>query len=125
MLLHPHRRHVFYLWHLWRTDLQHRCGCNGDSELVPSDSDPPDLGPESLTDAQQHAGEAMEVDGASVADPRDSKRLKRGARLPDAPSLPAERSFVSGVLDGCSNQEQKRFAAAYRKWIDAVIGQQR
>lgn len=111
------RRHVFYLWHLWRRDLQPRCSCNGDAEPV---SDPPELAPQSL------AGEAMEVEGAALPDPRDSKRLKRGGvRLPDPPSLASEGSFVSGVLDSCCNHEQKRFAAAYQKWIDAVIGQQR
>lgn len=80
--------------------------------------------PQSLAD-EEHAGEAMEVEGAALPEPRDSKRLKRGVRLPDPPSLSSERSFVSDVLDSCCNHEQKRFAAAYEKWIDAVVGQRR
>lgn len=67
----------------------------------------------------------MEEEGAAPPDPRDSKRLKRGVAPPDPPSLASERSFVSGVLDGCCDREQKRFAAAYQKWIDAVVGQRR
>lgn len=62
----------------------------------------------------------MEVDDASLPDPRGSKRLKRGA----PPALPAEHGFVSGILDSCSNPEQRRFALAYRKWLDTVIGHQ-
>lgn len=120
MFLRLRRRHVFYLWHLWRRDLQHRCSCNGDA-----DSDPQGLGPQSPVNKQQHAGEAMEVEGAALPDPRDSKRLKRGVRLRDPPSLASEHSFVSGLLNSCCNHEQKRLAAAYRKWIDTVIGQQR
>lgn len=121
MFLRLRRRHVFYLWHLWRRDLQHRCSCNGDAS---GDSDLPALGPQRLVNKQQHAGEAMEVEGA-LPDPCDSKRLKRGVRLPDPPSLTSEYGFVSGVLDSCCNPEQKRFAAAYKKWIDTVIGEQR
>uniref|UniRef100_A0A3B4U050 Protein prenyltransferase alpha subunit repeat containing 1 n=1 Tax=Seriola dumerili TaxID=41447 RepID=A0A3B4U050_SERDU len=73
---------------------------------------------------QRHVSEPMEVDRASLPDPRDSKRLKRGVQLPAPPTLPSEHSFVSGVLDRCSNPEQRRFALAYRKWLDTVIGQQ-
>lgn len=55
---------------------------------------------------------------------RDTKRLKRGPTPPcPAPSLPAEDAFVSGVLASCLSPEQRRFAAAYRKWLDSVIGQ--
>lgn len=120
MFLRPRRRHVFYLWHLWRRQLPQGCSCNGAAEPAPAPPPPP-LAPQ----PPQHAGEAMELEGAALPDPRDSKRLKRGARPPDPPSLASECSFVSGVLDGCCNHEQKRFAAAYRKWIHSVIGQQR
>lgn len=114
------RRHVFYLWHLWRRDLQHGCSCNGDASC---DSDPQELSPRSL--ASKHASEAMEVEGAALPHPHDSKRLKRGLHPPAPPSLASEHSFASGVLDSCCNHEQKRFAAAYKKWIDAAMGQQR
>lgn len=67
----------------------------------------------------------MEVEGTSLPDPHDSKRLKTGVPLPDPPSLTSEYSFVSGVLDSCCNHEQKRFAAAYKKWIDTIVNQQR
>lgn len=73
---------------------------------------------------QKHAREAMEVDGASLPDPRDSKRLKRGILLPEPPALSSEHSFVSGILDNCCNPEQRRFALEYKKWIDAIVGQQ-
>lgn len=123
----PHRRHVFYLWHLWRRDLQHRCSCNGDAEAVyaSSDSDLQVVGLQSHVNGQPCTGDAMEVEGTSLPDPHDSKRLKRGVPLPDPPSLTSEYSFVSGVLDSCCNHEQKGFAAAYKKWICTVIDQQR
>eukprot|EP00064_Thunnus_orientalis_P006907 superscaffoldBa00000742_g6926 len=60
----------------------------------------------------------MEVDGMSLPDSHDSKRLKRGACHP---TLPSEHSFVNGILDSCCNPEQRRFALAYRKWLDTVI----
>lgn len=117
---------MFYLWHLWRRDLQHHCSCNGDAETAytSGDSDLQAVAPQSHVNGQQRAGEAMEVEGMSLPDPRGSKRLKRGAPLPDPPSLTSEYSFVSGVLDSCCNHEQKRFATAYKKWIDTVIDQQ-
>ncbi|XP_056233173.1 protein prenyltransferase alpha subunit repeat-containing protein 1 [Seriola aureovittata] len=131
--LWSHRRHVFYLWHDWRMDHQHHCSSNGGSQSVHlSDSDP-DLteggaqscaGRGDSVNGQRHVSEPMEVDRASLPDPRDSKRLKRGVQLPAPPTLPSEHSFVSGVLDRCSNPEQRRFALAYRKWLDTVIGQQ-
>lgn len=66
----------------------------------------------------------MEVDGLSLPDPRDSKRLKRGVLLPSTAALLSEHSFVTGILDICRNAEQRRFALAYRKWLDTVIGQE-
>lgn len=118
---------MFYLWHLWRRDLQHHCSCNGDAEAayVSSDSDLQAVGLQSHVNGQLRADEAMEVEGTSLPVPHDSKRLKRGVPLPDPPSLTSEYSFVSGVLDSCCNHEQKRFAAAYKKWIDTIINQQR
>lgn len=123
----PPRRHVFYLWHLWRRDLEHHCSCNGDAEAVyaSSDSDLQAVGLQSHVNGQPGADEAMEVEGTSLPDPHDSKRLKRGVPLPDPPSLTSEHGFVSGVLDSCCNHEQKRFAAAYKKWIDTVVNQAR
>uniref|UniRef100_H3DNE0 Protein prenyltransferase alpha subunit repeat containing 1 n=1 Tax=Tetraodon nigroviridis TaxID=99883 RepID=H3DNE0_TETNG len=91
--LWSHRRHIFYLWHLWRRGLQPGCSCNGDATLPAPD--PPEL----------------------------RQTAEEGRGPPDPPSLASERSFVSGVLDGCCDREQKRFAAAYQKWIDAVVGQ--
>ncbi|XP_068422806.1 protein prenyltransferase alpha subunit repeat-containing protein 1 [Clinocottus analis] len=137
--LWSHRRHVYYLWHHWRREHQRNCGSNGGSEpdrINNGDPSSPKACARSPTgggeqavaagesvNGQRHAGEAMEVDGASLPDPRDSKRLKRGALPPSDPALPAEHSFVSGILDSCSNPEQRCFALAYRKWLDTVIGQ--
>ncbi|KTG36769.1 hypothetical protein cypCar_00009232 [Cyprinus carpio] len=53
---------------------------------------------------------------------QDIKRLKRGPLLPH-PGLPSEHTFVSEILTGCRSPEQSRFAIAYRKWLDSVIGQ--
>lgn len=127
------RRHVFYLWHSMRRESHHHCSTNGSIESVHlKDSDPvlPEAGDQSCAgheesvNGQRHASEPMEVDGASLADSRDSKRLKRGVLLPSPPTLPSEHSFVSSILDRCSNPEQRRFALAYKKWLDTVIGQQ-
>ncbi|XP_078106079.1 protein prenyltransferase alpha subunit repeat-containing protein 1 isoform X2 [Sander vitreus] len=136
--LWSHRRHVFYLWHHWR--MEHHCSSNGGNASVRlNNSDPTlaEVGAQSCAsrgesvNGQGHASDAMEVDGASLPDPRDNKRLKRGILLPGPPSLlpgppalPSEHSFVSGVLDSCGNPEQRRFALAYRKWLDTVIDQQ-
>ncbi|KAG8011604.1 Protein prenyltransferase alpha subunit repeat-containing protein 1 [Nibea albiflora] len=133
--LWSHRRHVFYLWHHWRMEHQHHCSSNGGSESVSVKDNDPGLQTvsaqscvgrkcgESLN-GQGHASEAMDVDGGSLPDPRDSKRLKRGIVLPDPPNLHSEYSFVSGIIDNCCNPEQRRFALAYKKWLDTVIGQQ-
>ncbi|XP_076587743.1 protein prenyltransferase alpha subunit repeat-containing protein 1 [Chaetodon auriga] len=131
--LWSHRRHVFYLWHYWRREHQHHCSTNGDNESAHRNDSDPGLQKASAqgcagrgegVNGQRHASEAMEVDGASLPDPRDSKRLKRGVLLPDPPALPSEYSFVSSILDNCCNPEQRRFALAYKKWLDTVIGQQ-
>ncbi|KAK9523288.1 hypothetical protein VZT92_019690 [Zoarces viviparus] len=129
--LWSHRRHVYYLWHHWRREHQHRCGSNRGSEPDCLNNGDPGL-PKACAQSpagegvngQRHAGEAMEVDGASPPDPRDSKRLKRGVQPPSAPALPSEHGFVSGILDGCCHPEQRRFALAYKKWLDTVIDQQ-
>ncbi|XP_037634382.1 protein prenyltransferase alpha subunit repeat-containing protein 1 [Sebastes umbrosus] len=132
--LWSHRRHVFYLWQHWRREHQHHCSSsNGGSKSdllnnsdpgLPKVSAPSCAGRGDSVNGQKHASEAMEVDGASLPDPRDSKRLKRGVLLPSTPALPSEHSFVSGILDSCCNPEQRRFALAYKKWLDTVIGQQ-
>ncbi|XP_034398121.1 protein prenyltransferase alpha subunit repeat-containing protein 1 [Cyclopterus lumpus] len=135
--LWSHRRHVYYLWHHWRGEHQQHCGSNGGGEpdrlnngdpgllkaCAPSPASEGGAAGESVN-GQRHVGDAMEVDGASLPNPRDSKRLKRGVLPPSTPALPAEHSFVSGILDSCSNPEQRRFALAYRKWLDTVIGHQ-
>lgn len=129
----PSRRHVFYLWHQWRREHQHRCSNNGSSESVHlNNSDPglTEVGAQSCAgrgesvNGQRHASEPMEIDRAPLPDPRDSKRLKRGVLLPAPPGLPCEHSFVSSILDRCSNPEQRRFALAYKKWLDTVMGPQ-
>ncbi|XP_038559120.1 protein prenyltransferase alpha subunit repeat-containing protein 1 isoform X1 [Micropterus salmoides] len=128
--LWSHRRHVLYLWHHWRREHQHHCSSNGGSESVHlHDSNPglPTVSAQSCAESvngQRHASEVMEVEGVSLPDPRDSKRLKRGVLLPGSPTLPSEHSFVSGILDSCFNPEQRHFALAYKKWLDTVIGQQ-
>ncbi|KAK2837061.1 hypothetical protein Q5P01_014273 [Channa striata] len=128
--LWSHRRHVFYLWHNLRKEHQQHCSSNGGvvpGQLKDSDSCPPEVGAQSSAgqgesvNGQRHASEPMEVDGASLPEPRDSKRLKRGVLLPGPPALPSEHSFVSGILERCSNPEQRRFALAYKKWLDTVI----
>ncbi|XP_034547665.1 protein prenyltransferase alpha subunit repeat-containing protein 1 [Notolabrus celidotus] len=127
--LWSHRRHVFFLWQQWRRDQQLS---NGEGELVLlNDGETPLQKGEALSGAgrggegvngQSHS-EAMELEGASLPDPRDSKRLKRGVHLPAPPSLPSEYTFVSAVLDSCCPPEQRRFALSYRKWLDTVIVQ--
>ncbi|KAG7466702.1 prenyltransferase alpha subunit repeat-containing protein 1 [Solea senegalensis] len=130
--LWSHRRHVFYLWHQWRREQQPHGSSNGGSRPIHrNDSDPgrPEVGDGSRAgrtesvNGQNHTGEPMEVDGVSSSDPHDSKRLKRGAPLPSA-TLPSEHGFVGGVLRGCCDPEQRRFALAYKKWLDTVIAQQ-
>ncbi|XP_067088006.1 protein prenyltransferase alpha subunit repeat-containing protein 1 [Osmerus mordax] len=101
--LWSHRRHVFYLWHHWRRE---HPGQDSPHPNTPTRGSSPPLSPAS------QSGLALEEDG----DPLDTKRLRRG------PPLPSELGFVAGVLDGCST-EQGRFARAYRKWLDSVIGQ--
>ncbi|XP_044052162.1 protein prenyltransferase alpha subunit repeat-containing protein 1 [Siniperca chuatsi] len=131
--LWSHRRHVLYLWHHWRREHQHHCSSNGGCESVHLNDNNPALpkvsaqscaGRGESVNGQRHASEAMEVDGPSLPDPRDSKRLKRGVLLPGPLALPSEHSFVSGILDSCCNPEQRHFALAYKKWLDTVIGQQ-
>lgn len=128
--LHPRRRHVFYLWHQWRREHQHHCSRRSDcklTHLTDTDPDVPEMSSQSCSsqgsdvNGQKHTSEPMEVDGVF---PHDSKRLKRGVLLPRPPTLATELSFVSGVLDGCCNTEQRCFAVAYRKWLDTVISLQ-
>ncbi|CAJ1068667.1 protein prenyltransferase alpha subunit repeat-containing protein 1 [Xyrichtys novacula] len=128
--LWSHRRHVFFLWHQWRTD-QQLSNDGGDSTLLSDREAGLHKGGAQGCAAQVGEGvngqcpsEAMEVEGASLPDPRDSKRLKRGVHLPAPPSLPSEYTFISSVLDSCCPSEQRRFALSYRKWLDTVIVQQ-
>lgn len=132
----PRRRHVFYLWHQWRREHQQNLNgsTNGATETLhvnsadpgsPSSSGGVGEGEGPSADRPGHAtAEAMDEDRASLPEPRDSKRLKRGVLMPGTPTLSTEHNLVSSVLDGCCNPEQRRFALAYRKWLDTVIGQQ-
>ncbi|XP_076021247.1 protein prenyltransferase alpha subunit repeat-containing protein 1 [Genypterus blacodes] len=129
-----HRRHIFYLWHHWRREQQRRyCSSNGGSELSLHNNIEPSLmkdGNQSCGDSvesmngQRHASEAMELDRVSLPEARDSKRLKRGILMTCPPALSFEHSFLSGILEGCNSPEQRRFALAYRKWLDTVVVRQ-
>lgn len=118
------------MWHHWRKEHQnhHRHSSSGDTEplYIDGDCDPnlQGVGAQSRVNGQEHAGEVMEVDGASLMDPCDRKRPKRGVLLPKPPTLSSEYTFVNDTLDSCCNPEQRCFAVAYKKWIDTVIGQQ-
>ncbi|CDQ90851.1 unnamed protein product [Oncorhynchus mykiss] len=115
-----HRRHVFYLWHHWRRD--HHYGQGFGSESPQPNHTDAGLSSHPHTACPGGGQDAMEVDGLGP-DPRDTKRLKRGPPGPCPPALPSEHSFVASVLDSCRSPEQGRFALAYRKWLDSVIGQ--
>lgn len=127
-----HRRHVFHLWHYWRRE-HHSSSCSSSGRESPHHNhadgglSPPAHracsggGREGGVESQNGQARAMEVDG--VPDPRDTKRLKRGPLVPCPSALLSEHGFVAGVLDGCPSPEQGRFALAYRKWLDTVIGQ--
>ncbi|XP_034027153.1 protein prenyltransferase alpha subunit repeat-containing protein 1 [Thalassophryne amazonica] len=127
-----HRRHVFYLWHHWRRDHKHLYySCTegikslhcSTTDLSLSNSHAHSCGG-SGDSVNGHASGSMDLDGGSLPDPRNSKRLKRGVLPPSPPVLHSEHGFVCHVLDTCCNPEQRRFALAYRKWLDTVIGQQ-
>ncbi|XP_069579718.1 protein prenyltransferase alpha subunit repeat-containing protein 1 [Brachyistius frenatus] len=124
--LWSHRRHVFYLWHQWRAERQ---SSRGDGESVQHGNSEPGVpevcgGEGEGLNGQRYGTEPMEVDGVTPPDPHDSKRLKRGVPLPGPPTLPSEHRFVCSVLDGRCPPEQRRFALAYRKWLDTVVGLQ-
>ncbi|XP_074527243.1 protein prenyltransferase alpha subunit repeat-containing protein 1 [Halichoeres trimaculatus] len=127
--LWSHRRHVFFLWQQWRRD-QRLHGGDGESVVLSDEEAGLQKGEtgscagrgEECVNGQSHS-EAMEVEGASVPDPRGSKRLKRGVHLPAPSSLPSEYAFVRAVLDSCCPPEQRRFALSYRKWLDTVMVQ--
>ncbi|XP_067263423.1 protein prenyltransferase alpha subunit repeat-containing protein 1 [Chanodichthys erythropterus] len=116
-----HRRHVFYLWHQWQREHIRQAG----SQSPPLTHTDVLLSEEPCDDGS--ASQAMDVDcvldGSKHGSyTQDTKRLKRGPLLPH-PGLPAEHTFVSRILTGCRSPEQSRFAIAYRKWLDSVIGQ--
>ncbi|XP_072244676.1 protein prenyltransferase alpha subunit repeat-containing protein 1 isoform X2 [Leuresthes tenuis] len=128
--LWSHRRHVFYLWHQWKGH-QHRCQGCGESELkhhsdpgVPDNSPQRHVSQDDVVHRQRRATLPMEVDRVSLADPLDTKRLRRGVLLPHPPTLQTEHMFVRSILDSCCNPEQRSFALAYRKWLDTVVGVQ-
>ncbi|XP_066511276.1 protein prenyltransferase alpha subunit repeat-containing protein 1-like [Hoplias malabaricus] len=117
-----HRRHVFYLWHYWR---KHSQGAGPQSPvlthtaiLLSENSEPHvesrsslDMDVDCVPDSSKHGGYTQ-----------DTKRLKRGP-VPPCPGLPSEHVFVSQILSSCRSPEQGRFASAYKKWLDSVIGQ--
>lgn len=118
-----HRRRVFHQWHSWRQEQQLR-----ESECVYVNSDSGDSNGALCDEPVGHAaegGEAMEEEGlpTPLSQPRDRKRLKRGALL-GLSSSTSEQGFVSAVLDSCSCPEQRRFALAYRRWLHTVLQQQ-
>ncbi|KAL4623155.1 protein prenyltransferase alpha subunit repeat-containing protein 1 [Arapaima gigas] len=116
-----HRRHVFFLWHhWWREHPQSR----GEPPSLLNHTD--EMLGSSLDASLNQSVQAMDIDLASdgirqSGYTQDTKRLKRGP-IQACPGLPSEHSFVTKVLHGCRNTEQGRFAAAYRKWLDSVIG---
>ncbi|XP_067839623.1 protein prenyltransferase alpha subunit repeat-containing protein 1 isoform X1 [Heptranchias perlo] len=114
-----HRRCVFYLWHCWnREHLQVLSDSNSRSDGTVNNLQ--------MTTAGSYSSRGMDVDGAAETAKQsytqETKRLKRGPSL-DLHSLLEEHRFVDAILAGCSNSEQARFATAYRKWLDMVIGQ--
>ncbi|XP_035235543.1 protein prenyltransferase alpha subunit repeat-containing protein 1 [Anguilla anguilla] len=136
-----HRRHVFFLWHHWRSELSQTGGCRGDESPGRSPLRPAGAG-SGAGEGGAKSAQAMDVDGPSSGGgagargvgvgvggagaggyTQDSKRLKRGPLQPGPPALHSEYSFVAKTLSGCRSPEQGRFATAYRKWLDSVIGQ--
>ncbi|XP_048847959.1 protein prenyltransferase alpha subunit repeat-containing protein 1 [Brienomyrus brachyistius] len=117
-----HRRHVFFLWYHWRKE-QSQDGGRQPSLLNHAD----ETLSGSLGASAGRNVQAMDVDSAledskQTNYTQDSKRLKRGP-MQLCPGLPSEHSFVTKILSGCRSPEQGRFATAYRKWLDSVIGQ--
>ncbi|XP_028313326.1 protein prenyltransferase alpha subunit repeat-containing protein 1 [Gouania willdenowi] len=128
--LWSHRRHIFYLCQQGRSQLQGLCSRSMEDvesdHLTDGDPDPPLIlhhscaHPVQSVNGQRHTGEPMEVDGFSLSDPHNRKRLKRGVLVPNLPTLPSEHSFISSVLEELHHPEHRRFALAYRKWLDTV-----
>lgn len=116
------RRHVFYLWHQWRWEHQLYFNCNGSTVLC-NIGDTDQLKQDGQGSGDWGAG-TMEEDGISLPDSRDSKRLKRGFRLSNPPSLSSECTFLSTILDRQCNPEQRHFGLAYKKWLESVIGKE-
>lgn len=116
-----HRRHVFYLWHQWRREHMQGAGSQSPAlthtdvllskELCDNNSTSQAMDIDCVLDGSKHGSYTQ-----------DTKRLKRGPLLLQ-PGFPSEHTFISRILTGCRNPEQSRFAIAYRKWLDSVIGQ--
>ncbi|XP_061624290.1 protein prenyltransferase alpha subunit repeat-containing protein 1 isoform X1 [Phyllopteryx taeniolatus] len=119
--LWSHRRHVFYLWHQWRWEHQLYYFNSNGSTVLNNIGDTVRLKP-GAQDCGDWGADTMEVDGISLPDPTDSKRLKRGFRLSSLPSLSSECTFLSAILERQCNPEQRHFGLAYKKWLDSVIG---
>ncbi|XP_033890129.1 protein prenyltransferase alpha subunit repeat-containing protein 1-like [Acipenser ruthenus] len=110
-----HRRYVFFLWHHWN----HKQGS-------PLNSRDRQLDNSSSATTGGKSAQAMDVDG--MMDPnkqvytQETKRLKRGP-LQGCQGLPTEHRFITKTLTDCRSTEQARFANAYQKWLDSVLGQ--
>ncbi|MBN3284348.1 PTAR1 protein, partial [Polyodon spathula] len=110
-----HRRYVFFLWHHWN---------NKQGSPLNSSDRPLDNSSSATTGGK--SAQAMDVDG--IVDPnkqvyaQETKRLKRGP-LQGCQGLPTEHRFITKTLTDCRSTEQARFAAAYQKWLDSVLGQ--
>nr|XP_006004275.1 PREDICTED: protein prenyltransferase alpha subunit repeat-containing protein 1 [Latimeria chalumnae] len=116
-----HRRHVFYLWHCWNN--KHHCASVQLQSINSSDGTLNNL---QAGTAGSHLTQAMEVDGtvdlSKQAYTQETKRLKRGPQQ-QTHGLAAEHRFIDNILTGYRDAEQARFATAYKKWLDTVIGQ--
>ncbi|KAM8865425.1 protein prenyltransferase alpha subunit repeat-containing protein 1 [Synchiropus picturatus] len=125
--LWSHRRHVFFLWHQWRREHQDSSS-NGynDSIHLKDTQNGSTSGSDCVekVNGMKHISEAMELDATTPANLHDNKRLKRGLLPADPFSRSFEKHFVSETLDSCCNPEQRRFALAYSKWLDMVLGQE-
>ncbi|KAK1174710.1 protein prenyltransferase alpha subunit repeat-containing protein 1-like, partial [Acipenser oxyrinchus oxyrinchus] len=103
-----HRRYVFFLWHHWNN----KQGAPLNSSDRPLDNSSATTGGKS----------AQAMDPNKPVYTQETKRLKWGP-LQCCQGLPTEHRFITKTLTDCRSTEQARFAIAYRKWLDSVLGQ--